>query len=449
MIRIILILTFLYLLSTLMACRSGTQLGSPDYVIAADSLYRESFRFLTVDSSRVFSLSDSIELISQSNNYIKGIARAYFLKGYVYDLNDEYDLAVSNYMASLEQSRPLEHYQLSIRSLENIAKIYYFTHNPSRAKEYYEEALELSREQMDSTRIAYYLSNIGRCLEKLTHFKEAQKYYKVAQRSYESLNDLPNMIKVEVYIGNSYYNAGSKSKALYSYNKVLIDGKGLPNESTASGNALNNIGNIYLEEGDHPQAADYFNQALAIAELPANTKNTIYNNLAEIYRHQEEWEKAAEYYSKVADQSSNHLFDRQFTKATKGLYEIYRELGNHDMAYKYGDQLANNMIPLLEVKEKLELHNQQYRLHQAEEKIKALEAKAAASRQWLINVSIISGLAILCLAGLYLSIRHRNKWQQLRKAVDAAYQKQQQAYHEAMKVMQDVKLPDPTSYKLK
>ena len=152
-------------------------------------------------------------------------------------------------------------------SYNNMGGIYQVQGDISRAKEYYEKALNisLSVNGENDLGVAVCYSNIGGIYQDQGDYVNALTYYKKAleiQLSYGEIS--PDVSTTYNNIGNLYSDQGNKSKALEYYEKSLkID--------------------LSLYREDHPQVA------------------TQYYNIGQVYYSQENYDKALEYNEKALE----------------------------------------------------------------------------------------------------------------------------------------------------
>ena len=152
-------------------------------------------------------------------------------------------------------------------SYNNMGGIYQVQGDISKAKEYYEKALNirLSVYGENDSGVAVCYSNIGGIYQDQGDYVNALTYYKKAleiQLSYGEIS--PDVSTTYNNIGNLYSDQGNKSKALEYYEKSLkID--------------------LSLYREDHPQVA------------------TQYYNIGQVYYSQENYDKALEYNEKALE----------------------------------------------------------------------------------------------------------------------------------------------------
>ena len=91
---------------------------------------------------------------------------------------------------------------------------------------------------------------------------------------------------------------------------------------TSKGSALNNLGLIYMDQGDHARAIQYYVKSLDIfkALKDQNGMARAYNNIGNIYNYQNNYEKAIEYYNQ-----SLKLY--KALEYIPGMAHIYNNLG--------------------------------------------------------------------------------------------------------------------------
>mgnify|MGYP005824724601 CR=1 FL=1 len=132
----------------------------------------------------------------------------------------------------------------------------------------------------------------------------AQKAYDLA----EKINHLEGQIRSATNIGSVHFYNGSLGNALQSYihsNKLVEKYLDKTKENEFSqhhlSKNLNNIGLIYLNQGDYEEAERYLLQSLAIDEKLGNkiTISNCYHNLGTVKESQGDYEEAIKFYTKA------------------------------------------------------------------------------------------------------------------------------------------------------
>ena len=197
---------------------------------------------------------------------------------------------------------------------------------------------------------------------------------------------LPYIAESYNNVGYVYMNQGDATNALKYYHKSL---KTREDQGAKDGiaNTLNNMGMVYFSQGDVPKSLEYIHKALKMREEIGDKGGIAYslNNIGYIYDNQGEPDKALEYYFKslkiqeeTGDQQGTalclnnigtiyqyqHVLSKALKFYTKSL-NIYREIGG-----KNGEALALNNIGAVykdqhESDKALEFYNESLKIREA------------------------------------------------------------------------------------
>ncbi|MEM6264909.1 MAG: tetratricopeptide repeat protein, partial [Bacteroidota bacterium] len=124
------------------------------------------------------------------------------------------------------------------------------------------------------------------------------------------------------------------------------------------GNALNNIGIIYMNKGDYQKAMEYFSQSLKIREEMGNNSGiaSSLSNIGTIYKNQGRYDKSLEYYfkslrisEKLGNKSgiANSLNNIGYVYMNQGDYN--RSIANYSKSLKIREEMGDKSgaaIPL-------------------------------------------------------------------------------------------------------
>ena len=179
-----------------------------------------------------------------------------------------------------------------------------------KAKEYAEEALELSGKLNFTKGKAESLNLIGYFFQLQSDFAEAIVFYQRSLKSYEAIEEKKSAADCLKYIGVMNYYLGNSPEALEYYQKAL-DKYNEIEYIIGTSACLNNIGIIHLNQSNYPQALDYFQRSLKIDEQLDDKRSIALSlvNLGNICNHQNEPYRAMEYFErslKIFEEFQNH-----------------------------------------------------------------------------------------------------------------------------------------------
>jgi signal transduction histidine kinase len=179
--------------------------------------------------------------------------------------------------------------------------------------------------------------------------------------------------------------------------------------------ALSNLGRMYTQLKNYPEALKYLNKNLEICKVAesSNALSTAYLALADVYQNQKNYTQAEKYLTeayKLNDQIEDVL-DKKTT--ISALVDFYAETGNYKKAYKFSvqeKQFADSLAAQNSEQLRQDLMSK-YESDKKEEQIKILqeEQKNAAFRQKTWIFGAILGILLAGFAFGYVVNRNRLK----------------------------------------
>ena len=137
-------------------------------------------------------------------------------------------------------------------------------------------------------------------------------------------------------IGYIYMNQGDIPKALEYYHKSLKIKEEIGDKDGIA-ISLNNIGVIYKNQGDIPKALEYFHKSLKIKEEIGDKKGIAMslNNIGAIYRNQGDIPKALEYYHESLKIQEEIGDKKGMASSLNNIGVIYKNQGDIPLALQY------------------------------------------------------------------------------------------------------------------
>ncbi|WP_149710160.1 tetratricopeptide repeat protein [Campylobacter concisus] len=244
--------------------------------------------------------------------------------------------------------------------LSNLGTSYYGLGDYSKAIEYHEKALEITKNTFGDNHpsIASSYNSLGVSYDILGDHHKAIEYYKKAFEIIKNKNTpeekFSSIINLCNNLGASFDGLGDYYKAIECYEKGLEVTKNVLGENHSSITSFyNNLGVSYKNLGDHNKAIEYCEKALEI------TKNTFgdnyldvatsYNNLANSYLGLGDYYKAIECYEKGLEITKNTLGENHPDAAYSynGLANSYNSLGDYNKAIEYSEKALEIRINTL------------------------------------------------------------------------------------------------------
>jgi tetratricopeptide (TPR) repeat protein len=198
----------------------------------------------------------------------KGTAACYNNLGVAYRNQGALDVALGNYLRSLEIYVRLQHAEGIATTKNNIANIYTLKKNYGQALTYFEESHQGFVALGITDRIIGSMNNLGNLHNDLQLYDKALTYYtdayKLAEKAGKEFAD------PLVNIGNLFYRQGNYQRAVEYYERALAIVR-KQNDRSAELNILANLGELYEKAAQPRQAQEYLDKALALAaELDAH-----------------------------------------------------------------------------------------------------------------------------------------------------------------------------------
>ena len=191
------------------------------------------------------------------------------------------------------------------------------------------------------------LTHIGRIITNCHHTPTWVKYnafmQKVAKQHLEE--DLPEAVrkKFTVFLGSTFINQGAFENINGNVNEAL-NYYNLASETYTSVNhlqgiasAMNNIGYVFNDIGDIPNALAAFHESLIIKEKIGHKIGivTALNNIAFMYEHQDEAAKALEAYNQALKLSEEIKDENGIADILSNIGYLYGQQNEYEKAHEY------------------------------------------------------------------------------------------------------------------
>ena len=173
-----------------------------------------------------------------------------------------------------------------------------------KAKEYYQWALDIQKEQLgpNNVHLAQSYNNLGIVYKTTGELEKAKEYYQWALEIQKEQLGPKHVDVASSYgnLGNMYCKTGEIGKAKEYYQWALdIQTEQLGPNNVHLAKSYTNLGNMYRKTGELGKAKEYYQWALEIQKEQLGPNNVdvanSYNNLGIVYQMTGELEKAKEY----------------------------------------------------------------------------------------------------------------------------------------------------------
>ena len=350
--------------------------------------------------------------LAEKAGYKYGLANSLKNVGISYYAQAEYLETLTYWTQSLKEFESINDKTGIANMLSNIGAVYFNQGDDENALDYYLNALKYSEANKDTFRIATVLNNIGAVYfnKKATHDK-AKEYYLKAWPICEKINDNDLIGTIAVNLGEIYQEENNDSSALKYFERSLKAYEGSKNIPYS----LNDIGKLYLKQGNYAKAIQYHSQALETAEKLSAKLDMMqsYNGIAATYFKKGDIGSALTSYMQAQNVAKEIDAQNYTLKETyEGLSNSYAATGDFPNAFKYQKLLTDLKDSLYNIeKDKKQTSLQltfdmkkkqaQIDLLTSDKALKELDLK----RQTIVRNSLI---AVLSLVTIIVFILFRN-----------------------------------------
>jgi len=184
---------------------------------------------------------------------------------------------------------------------EGLGDVYALVGKHQKAIESYRSVLDHASQELDKRRRADIHRKIGRVHERNGGRALAVEYYRTGRRILES--DGPSLEMVRLDSGMAFLDIrqGQYEEAIRLCQRSLEMLEELPENADSRkerARIYNNLGSIYLNWNDYPQAIEHFEKSLVIRRENGDMHGTavLYNNMGVVYERQGNYDRALEYH---------------------------------------------------------------------------------------------------------------------------------------------------------
>lgn len=211
--------------------------------------------------------------------------------------------AIAYYQRALELAEGKEE---SAIIYEGLGDVYALVGKHQKAIESYQLVLDSAGEGLDKRRRAEIYRKIGRVHERNGGRALALEHFRTGRRILESDGPSLEMVRLDSGMAFLYIRQGQYKEAIRLCQQSLDMLGELPeNADSRKERAMiyNNLGSIYLNWNDYPQATEHFEKSLIIRRENGDAHGTaiLYNNLGVVYERQGNYDRAFEYHRQSFD----------------------------------------------------------------------------------------------------------------------------------------------------
>lgn len=216
--------------------------------------------------------------ICERRNNILGIAAAHNNIGSIYLELEDTTNALSHNLEALKirkknSKNDKEGKNEIAMSYGNVGKSYFAMGNYVKAMEYYELALNLSKELGNKQREALMLNNIGSILAEKGKYDEAYPYFTKALDIYKEVDSPEKIALCLNNIAEIHYRKGEYQKSADNYKNSLIYSQKVSALSDMK-NSFDGLQNCYIQLKDYKSAYEYLNKYFELKDSIFGEENT-------------------------------------------------------------------------------------------------------------------------------------------------------------------------------
>ncbi|MXV53291.1 tetratricopeptide repeat protein [Pedobacter sp. HMF7647] len=296
----------IYLLTTLLFLLnldSFSQSAQTD-INRINALNESAYKARLTNPDLSYKNSNEALILSKKNNYVKGIAESYRIRGISKYYQNQSDSAIQNYLTSINYFKQLKDQAGEAKVLNNIGTLYRDV-DYDKALEFYNKSLEIA-EKLEITDLTTGLNlNIGVIYQKKKEFKKAlisfNKSYVQFQKQKNSTGlalSLQNMSVVYKYL-NQLDTAEAFAK------EAIVIAKENDLKYVVAGTNLT-LSYVYISKGKYDEAARSINEGVSYAKEIKDKRleyDFLYNSYT-LENYRKNYQKALGYLQQIYRQDS-------------------------------------------------------------------------------------------------------------------------------------------------
>ncbi|MDT3741464.1 MAG: tetratricopeptide repeat protein [Candidatus Kapabacteria bacterium] len=376
---------------------------------------------------KALNINEDLDNKSQISTNLENIANIH---------NEQSDLsaALEYYQKSLAIDEELDNKSGIASNLMKIGDIYYSQSEYSKAMEYYKKSLAINEELGSKSGIALNLGNIGLIHIKQHEYTKASEYYDKSIKIQEEIGDKSGIARNYSNSGDLYFalsqdslidtsitknelllkNEMNLKKAISNYQNA-IDIYRNNGDIKSLSEALKNLSNAYLQNGEYKKAYDTFNEYKSLQDkiflserqkeisiLEEIRKNEIKDKDSEIQAKENELLKQLSHNQNLELEKKNK--EVALLSANQKLQKLAIEKRNSELAILQKDkELAELVVKSKESEAKNK--TKEIELLQSKEQRQKIEIEQASFQKYVL----IAGLLVFALIIIFIFIRFREK----------------------------------------
>jgi len=298
-----------------------------------DRINEDAMKACNTDVNLAKQLIQKARTLAIENNYKKGLARNYYISGYL-------NIRISKYEESKKDTdEALSIYQnigdkIGVgHCYNNYGGVYLYKSDFKKSLEFYQKSLSVSEDFKDKKGISTAANNVGNIYLQLGESYKALEYYLRSLNLKIEFND-PNGM------GNTYSNIGTVHLKLSNFNiaidnyKKALDLMEQSKDNYVIGNVLMNLGVAHSKMGDHAKALDFYKKCLAIRQNMQDTHGMalVLNNVGVSLYETKGITEAMKYFRKCLKIQKELSYSYGLAETLDEIAELYFNEKNYEAA---------------------------------------------------------------------------------------------------------------------
>ena len=368
------------------------------------------------DYAKIKQLSTQARILSEKNNFAKGIVEGIRWYALSIERTGDPDSAIYLYRKAVQIAHNNNLKRLEAQCWHNIGFGSYLHGSFEVAVEAYLNAIKIREEIRDTIALGWSENNLGLIYWRQKSRNDALKHFLNANDLFV-LKDFKEGIAISGNnIGIIYEEQGDPDAALTYYKTSYKVNCEIENKSGIA-LTLNNIGGIFNVKHNNDSAEIYFLRALKINKEIKNLEGLElnYRNLGDINKIKRNFKNALRYIDTSISVCNQSKSPQGLIACYQSLSWIYEDQGDYKKALEahrlyaklndslnFGDKLAT-----MEAKYGKEKSEKEIQLLKNEKEISDLDLKR---QEWMISSGIVGGVLLLIIFGFVIRVNlHRRK----------------------------------------
>lgn len=281
---------------------------------------------------------------ARSVRYGKILSYSYNQLGIIEAQDDQFDEALSWYLASLKVANAHRLPEIKSRTLLNLGNLYMIQADTLKGIEYYQQNIANAQQHKLNKELAQGYITMA-LIYSASDTEKTLKYYHDALRIAREGNDDATAFIIHLNLSDFYLNSpmrGSMAKSL-GHLRQASEIQRRSNDESQLFFVHFNLGGYYLTKKQYELALDYYKQALALPpkSSTSNQKLNLYKSIAAAYGLKNDYKRA-------------YLYQEKYRNLNDSIFNINKNIAFNEIQTKYEVEKKNLKIDLLSKEKTIE-----------------------------------------------------------------------------------------------